>query len=78
MIEIPFPIDPSERNLPRITVQFQLSSGVFSIIGFPIQGRKSIQNILDTLEIWKPTLVAPEVSLALYDAEFRWSQLLGL
>ncbi len=76
MHEIPIPVDPSEQDLPRSFIQIKLRSGVFSMSGIPLQGRKTIQNILDTLEIWEPLLVRPERSLAVYDPEFRWSQML--
>lgn len=77
MIEIPIPIDPSEQDQPRSWIQIPLSNGVFQINGIPLFGPKTIQNFIDTLEIWKPILVKPELSLAIYNPEFRWSQMLS-
>ncbi len=76
-MNIEVPIDPSELHLPRSVVQFQLGSGVFKIIGFPMQGVKTHKNIVDTLKIWEKTIVSQDHSLALYDPEFRWSQMLS-
>lgn len=58
-IVIPIPVHPDDKDLPLSVVQLKLSKGVF-VLTFPMQGRKTIQNIIDTLEIWKPTIVTPD------------------
>jgi len=60
-IEIPIPIHPSERDMPRSLINYQLPSGkVVTLNGLPMQGPKTIQAIKDTLEIWKPSIVCDD------------------
>jgi hypothetical protein len=60
-ISIPVPIHPSEMTLPRSIINYQLPSGrVVAFGGLPLQGPKTIQAVIDTLEIWKPSLVGED------------------
>lgn len=61
-VEIPIPVHPDDADLPTSIVQLKLPSGGVVAIQFPMQGRKTIQNIIDTLEIWKPTICQPAPS----------------
>lgn len=60
-INIPFPIHPDEENLPRSIMQFQLPSGqVASLSGVPIQGPKTLDMLIQILNVWKPAIVKPD------------------
>jgi hypothetical protein len=60
-ISIPVPIHPSEMDLPRSIINYQLPSGrVVAFGGLPLQGPKTLQAVIDTLEIWKPNLCGEE------------------
>ena len=53
-VDIPVPVHAAEKKLPRSMVQYQLLSGeIVTISNVPLQGPKTLQNILDTLHIWQ-------------------------
>ena len=52
--EIPVPVHATEKSLPRSFVRYQLRSGkVIELRNVPLQGPKTLRNILDTLQIWQ-------------------------
>ena len=55
---IPIPVHPDERHLPVSCVRLLLGSGIVEL-NVPVQGPKTLQNVIDTLVIWKPTIVVP-------------------
>ncbi len=60
MFQIPCPVHPTEVNLPRSTLRLQLEGQVAELHNVPLQGHKTIENILAVLEIWKPTIIKDE------------------
>ncbi len=55
---IPFPIHPTEHDLPRSTIRLKLCGGkVAEIHDVPIQGRRTLTALLATLEIWRDSIV---------------------
>lgn len=60
-MNIRVPVDPHEKHLPRSDVRYETLCGqMISILNVPIQGPQTLQNLLDTLRLWKPNLVQPE------------------
>ena len=65
MQSIPCPIHPDDARLPRSNIRLRLCGGeMVEILGVPIQGVKTLENILATLELWKPNIVKVEAGLA--------------
>lgn len=62
MFRIPVPVHPTEVDLPRSTLRLQLEGQVAELHGVPLQGVKTIESILATLEIWKPTIIKDDPS----------------
>lgn len=56
-IIIPIPLAPEDRDLPISCVRLKLQSGGIFEMNIPLQGRKTINNTIATLELWKDTLV---------------------
>ncbi len=59
---IPCPVHPTEKHLPRSDIRYKSLDGqVIEILNVPVQGVKTLEALLATLEIWKPVIVAPEL-----------------
>ena len=57
-LSIPVPVHPTETHLPRSDVRLLLChGGIIEVLGVPLQGPRTLEAMLKTLEIWKPTIV---------------------
>lgn len=55
------PIHPDDLDLPRSHIEFATESGEPIVLhNLPIQGRKTLEMLSETLELWKPALVTPD------------------
>jgi hypothetical protein len=54
---IPIPIHPDDKDLPPSLIRLRLPSGKVASLYIPLQGEKTLDNAIKTLELWKPTLV---------------------
>ena len=55
--QLPLPIHPEDFGKPISTLNFTLPSGKLVQLVVPIQGEKTLENAIQILNIWKPTLV---------------------
>lgn len=60
MLAIPIPVHPNDKDLPISCVRLQLPGGTVAELNLPIQGQRTLQNAIDTLQIWKATIVTPD------------------
>ena len=64
MPSIPCPVHPDDMSLPRSDIRLLLCGGeTVEILRLPIQGRRTLENFLATLEIWKPNIVRAQVEM---------------
>ena len=62
MFAIQVPVHPTEKHLPRSDLRYKLlDGGVVELLNMPVQGPKTLESLLAILEIWKPTIVTPDL-----------------